>query len=288
MNKDEDMAYAAGILDGDGSFSIMKSGNKYYPCIQLSNAFQGMAEWLYENFGGSLRIKRPQKSHYKVLYVWSVRGLEGCKNLIGFVSPYLVLKGKQALCMLEFIEKRSRVEFDERSGEKFSLKMRELNRSVLMNNEGLCDQTNETTQDPLFWSYVAGIMDTEGSFSIKKEKPHSGSISMRYNPVIQLTMVPAAVLNYIRRGCSLGSYCVPKASCTTKGYAFKLSIISKDDCMRFLHRLTKYLRFKKGQLFTMLSFCENFGSVKHCRGGIPQEILDFREEMYQQMRKLNK
>lgn len=286
-NEETNMAYAAGILDGDGSFSIMKSHSKYYPCIQLSNAFEGMSEWLHKEFGGSLRIKKPQQPHHKILYVWSVRGLDGCKNLIEKIKPYIVLKKGQAKCMLDFVEKRKDDCFSEQDGERFSLNMKELNRNLVLENDSLKKQTTETTSDPCFWSYVAGIMDTEGSFSIKREKAHSGSISMRYNPVIQLTMVPAAVLNHIREKCSLGSFCVPKAKCTQKGYAYKMSIISKDECVKFLHRLVDYLRFKKGQLFTILNFCENYGSVKHCRGGIPKETLEFREEMYQQMRQLN-
>src|SRR5690606_4914306 len=288
MQEEIDMAYAAGILDGDGSFSIMKAHGKYYPCIQLSNAHEGISKWLHEKFGGSLRLKKPQKDHYKTLYVWSVRSLEGCRRLIEQISPHIVLKTLQAKCMLDFVGKRSEGCFCEIDGERFSFRMKELNRTILLGSDSLNQQSIKTTDCPKFWSYVAGIMDTEGSFSIKKEKPHSGSVSTRYNPIIQLTMVPSAVLNFIRANCSLGSFCIPKAKCTTKGYAYKMSIGSKDECIHFLHKVKNYLRFKKGQLFTLLNFCENYCSVRFCRGGTPREVLDFREEMYQQMRLLNK
>ncbi len=288
MKEEKDMAYAAGILDGDGSFSIMNSHGKYYPCIQLSNAFKGMSEWLHEKFGGSLRIKKPQQPHHKVLYVWSVRGLDGCKNLIERIAPYIVLKRLQAKSMLEFIDLRKDNLFNSLTGERFSFRMKELNRTILWGNDNLNPRSDELSDCHKFWSYVAGIMDTEGSFSIKKEKPHSGSVSIRYNPVIQLTMVPAAVLNFIRDRCNLGSYCIPKAKCTQKGFAFKMMICSKDESIKFLNKLVDHLRFKRGQLFTLLNFCENYGSVKHCRGGIPEETLEFREEMYKQMRELNK
>lgn len=288
MKEEIDMAYAAGLLDGDGSFSIMKAHGKYYPCIQLSNAYEGMSKWLHEKFEGSLRIKKPQQPHHKPLYVWSVRGLKGCKNAIDRFVKYIVLKEPQSYLMKSFTEDRLVGDSTESDYEKYSLKMKEWNRDILLRKDTLIEQSIKDSEDSVFWAYVAGIMDTEGSFSIKKEKPHSGSVSVRYNPVIQLTMVPADVLNFIRRNCSLGSFCIPKASCTTKGYAYKMLIISKDECIRFLLKIKDYLRFKKGQLFTLLNFCENFGSVKHCRGGIPKETLEFREEMYQQMRMLNK
>lgn len=287
MKEEIEMAYAAGILDGDGSFSIMKAHGKYYPCIQLSNAFKGMSEWLHEKFGGSLRIKKPQQPHHKPLYVWSVRGLDSCKNAIERFVSSIILKEPQAYLMKSFVEERTNDSFSQQEGERFSMKMRDWNRDVLIRQDTLQDQAVTDTECPKFWAYLAGIMDTEGSFSIKKEKPHSGSISARYNPVIQLTMVPVDVLNYIRKRCSFGTFCIPKAPCTQKGYAYKMSIISKDECIRFLCKIKDYLRFKNGQLFTLLNFCENYGSVKHCRGGIPKETLGFREEMYQQMRKLN-
>ena len=287
MKEEIDMAYAAGILDGDGSFSIMKSNGKYYPCIQLSNAFKEMSQWLHQTFGGSLRVKKPQQPHHKTLFVWSVRGIDGCEKLIERIEKFLVLKKPQSQLMKCFLQERTNPECTDVNLERLSLKMKEYNRDVLLKKDTLTNQSIEDSLCPKFWSYVAGIMDTEGSFSIKKEKPHSGSVSARYNPVVQLTMVPADVLNFIRQNSSLGSYCIPKASCTTKGYAYKMSILSKDQCMRFIYKIINYLRFKKGQAFTLLNFCENYGSVKYCQGGIPQETLDFREEMYQQMRKLN-
>jgi len=288
MKEGIDMAYVAGILDGDGSFSIMKAHGKYYPCLQLSNAFKGMSELLHENFGGSLRIKKAQKTHHKVLYVWSVRGLTGCLAAIERFGKYLVLKKRQAELMTNFIKDRLKAEnFTQRDGERYALGMQSLNREILMANDTLVQQSTSISMCPKFWAYFAGIMDTEGSFSVKKEKAHSGSINARYNPMVQLTMVPAACLNYIRENLSLGSFCIPKATCTQKGYAYKMSISSKDECIRFMHRILDYIRFKRGQVFTLLNFCENYGSVKHCRGGIPKETLDFREEMYQQMRKLN-
>ncbi len=66
-----------------------------------------------------------------------------------------------------------------------------------------------------------------------------------------------------------------------------MSISGKDECIRFIHKILPYLRFKRGQALNILNFCENYGSVKHCRGGIPKETLEFREECYQTMRKLN-
>ncbi len=292
MKEELEMAYAAGILDGDGSFSLLlhRSTTKntwrsfYHPCIQLSNAYKGMSEFLHEKFGGSLRIKKPQQDHHKILYVWSLRSREGCKKLIQKVLPYLKLKKDQANLMVNFLDGDH---FDQHEGEKFNLKMKNLNRDILFNPAGFNQRCNEDSKDPIFWSYFSGIMDTEGSFSIKKEKPHSGSVSIRYSPLVQLTMVPSACINYIRENYSSGNFCVPKANCTGKGYAYKMSICGIGKCKQFVNLISPYLLFKKKQASLILKFCEQNTSTKYRQGGVPIEIINFREETYQQMRMLN-
>lgn len=292
MKEEIEMAYAAGILDGDGSFSLLfhKSATKtswrsfYEPCIQLSNAFKGMSEFLYEKFGGSLRIKKPQKEHHKTLYVWSLRSRSKCKRLIEMVLPYLKLKQDQAKLMLNFFQIDH---FDQHLGEKFNLKMKNLNRDVLFNPIGFNQKTCVDSEDPIFWSYFAGIMDTEGSFTLKKERPHSGSVSIRYSPVIQLTMVPVACLNYIRENFTSGSFCVPKAKCTGKGYAYKMNLCGKEKCRNFIKKILPYMKYKNEQASLILKFFEDYSPVSHRRAGVPKEVIERREELYQQMRSLN-
>lgn len=293
MQEEIDMAYAAGILDGDGSFSLLlhRSITKdswrsfYHPCIQLSNAYERMSQWLHEKFDGSLRMKYPQQPHHKPLFVWSLRSREKCKSLVARVMPFLKLKTEQAKIMLDFLNIDH---FDMGEGEKFNLKMKNANRDLLFNHTGFNMQTLHDSNDPVFWSYIAGIMDTEGSFTIKKEKAHSGSISKRYSAIIQLTMVPSACLNYLRENFSGGSFCVPKAKTVSKGYAYKMNLCGRKDCLRFVKGILPYMKCKNEQASLIQKFCEENVSVKNRRAGVPQEALEFREEAYQRMKMLNK
>lgn len=292
MKEDLEMAYTAGLIDGDGSFSLLlhKSVTKenwrsyYEPCIQLSNQYKNMSVFLHKKFGGSLRTKKPQKEHHKILYVWSLRSRNGCKAMIEKIKPYLKLKKEQADLMLEFFNTNH---FNQHEGEKYNLKMKNLNRDILLKPEGFNKQTLQNQDNDVFWAYLAGIMDTEGSFTIKKEKPANGGINYKYTPLIQLTMVPAACLNYIRESIAVGNFCVPKAKTAKKGYAYKMNLSGSANCKFFLNSIMPYIREKKKQAQLILNFFENNIIVKHRRSGIPQEILDFREEVYKQMKLLN-
>src|SRR6266481_3773361 len=98
------MSYVAGLIDGDGSISLIRenrtSGAKYYPCVQLSNVFEGMIEFLHQTFGGSKKIKSRQSHAKKTQYVWNVRGLDSCLKVLEKVTPFLILKKKQGNLLL--------------------------------------------------------------------------------------------------------------------------------------------------------------------------------------------
>ena len=66
MFKDEEtfLAYVAGVMDGDGSFSIIRKVDDpnrsplYYPVIQLANACKELVEIFHKRIGGSLFIRK--------------------------------------------------------------------------------------------------------------------------------------------------------------------------------------------------------------------------------------
>lgn len=101
---DADLAYAAGIMDGEGYIGITvlekdKRRKQTSPCFQLVVSV-GMTDpqvvnWLSDTFGGNAYSYPPRKSNTRGVFHWRLAG----KNAAGFCSLIrgsLKIKQKQA------------------------------------------------------------------------------------------------------------------------------------------------------------------------------------------------
>lgn len=286
-NKDDlKMAYIAGLIDGDGSFSLIKekriSGFKYFPCIQLSNVFEDMISLLHENFNGCKKVKKPQGHAKKIQYVWNVRGLNSCKKVIEKILPFIVLKKKQANLLLNYVNN-----FDTLNPEVEKIRIQTMNNDCLVAEGKVSKQALKNTEDESFWAYFSGILDTEGSFSIRKNKPTWGCVNHKYNPIINLSMASFETMNFIRRHVCMGKICFPKAKTTQRGFTYRLYFGKVDECKEIIKKCLPYLRFKKDVALELLNFCENYTPLAHKRSGIPELELEFRHNCYENIKKLN-
>jgi len=97
-----DIAYLAGIIDGEGSIFIerdfaLRPNQKsigYFPRIVISNTDYRLMEWLEENFGGNI-TKTKRNGNWKDSYTWNISHYKAIK-LARLVMPYLKLKGVQS------------------------------------------------------------------------------------------------------------------------------------------------------------------------------------------------
>lgn len=102
---DTDLAYAAGFIDGEGSFfSVGKrraDGTvRLRPAISASNCQRAAIDKLVEMFGGSVYCK-PQRGTRREIWEWRVTG-ERARAAALAVLPFLVLKRPQAEIVLAF------------------------------------------------------------------------------------------------------------------------------------------------------------------------------------------
>ena len=108
-------AYAAGIMDGEGSFSIGRGGRKpdhdhlngyynYQLIVSLGNTNEKLIAWLIEIFGGVKYLgHRSKTDRQKNGYLWRIHGKGPQREFIQGVLPYLLLKKEQAWLALEMI-----------------------------------------------------------------------------------------------------------------------------------------------------------------------------------------
>ena len=305
MNREDiDMAYLAGIMDGDGSFSIIKLKTKanplHYPFIQFVNRNKNIIDFLVANFGGNvLEAKKhvcKDGSLGNQCYRWNLRSSCNVKPALELLIPFLKIKKDRAEFLLEFIQNfnfvRGKVmpldKVAER--ERYYLKMINFNDYTSFNNSISTKLAKNNLIDPIFWSYIAGLMDTDGSFSIKRQVQNKGThvINARYLPVISLSMTDTRAINYLRSNCNLGKLYVPRNKSCKNGFHYQFGIYTKNECAEFLKRVIPYLKAKTINAEILLEFCLNSENTRYCKAGISSKELAFREDCYKRLIAENK
>lgn len=105
MFKDTTLAYAAGILDGEGHFSITwdRPRDRYLGMVGVMNTNRDLLDWLQNTFGGSIyhRKSPSNKSHWKERYEWRA-GNTSIDTMLPPIVPYLIIKKRHAKIMIDF------------------------------------------------------------------------------------------------------------------------------------------------------------------------------------------
>lgn len=128
--KDCVKAYAAGLLDGEGSIQInpskAKTGKRYWCLtVQVSSNNKDVLEWLMEQFeSGSITSWKSKKSTQgKTSHNWRLYSNEAAKFL-KLVKKFMRMKDGQAEIALEFVKTRGK------SGTKLSPEVISLRNSL--------------------------------------------------------------------------------------------------------------------------------------------------------------
>ncbi len=98
---DIEAAYAAGIVDGEGSISITRNHSSRWPSPQVSVASNDreLLEWLRIRFGGTITTKQPRKQQHAISFDWKLTDRRALRFL-EIVKPYLVIQRKIRRCDL--------------------------------------------------------------------------------------------------------------------------------------------------------------------------------------------
>ncbi len=98
-----DLAYTAGIIDGEGSIGlyIHRGKGDYVLRVEVGNTNEWLIQWLKFAFGGSTRLHSGQPENHKPLWCWQIQGVKAL-GFLELVYPYLRLKKPQAGVAIEF------------------------------------------------------------------------------------------------------------------------------------------------------------------------------------------
>ena len=105
---DRDLAYLAGIIDGEGCLHVPRNGGA--PLLAVTNTDEALIDWLSQLGGYVSPVRRTNgQSHWKPAWLWQVHGQADLAALIQRVLPYLKAKETEARAVLERIWERQHV-----------------------------------------------------------------------------------------------------------------------------------------------------------------------------------
>lgn len=282
------MAYVAGLIDGDGSISLCKKHERdaksvlFIPMIQFSQSSPSVPAFLKSLFGGSIfNVDRTNTHRKKVEYKWKLSNV-AVRDCLLNICKHLQNKKEQAEELIRYIEKNpfirgKRIEEDvliDREQSYCKIKSLNAGRDTMSRLK-----TNQPKRnDELFWPYFAGLLDTDGSFSIKKERSRGHS----YTPCILLSSVNSNSINYIGKNCIYGTIFMVKAPQLKQKFYYRFGAYTRNDVANIITNVLPYLRNKKESAQCLLDFCEGFVAQQ----GRYKKTLDqqkFREDLYEKI-----
>ena len=280
MNKD-DIAYAAGLFDAEGSVSITKSKRKrcisphYELHINLTSTNWPILNWFKNNFGGCIsRDKRKRKACFQ----WTT-STNVAANFLQKIIPDLQIKKLQVRLAPQFqaeIRKRKNYKHCRITLESLQRREQFRNQIFIFNHKHSGTELADECKIP----YVAGLFDGDGSVSIGREsRKKSCSHTLR----IKLSSNSFKIISWMQNNFN--------GSTRTDEYkigAFPNSAwrTSSNLAENFLRQIFSRLRLKK--LHAELAFqFQNEKKRNNSRRPLTLESLQRREEFRQQMHVLN-
>ena len=112
MTNKEKIIYLGGLIDGEGYLGIVKGNPRrsmvsptYNVRLSIASTSEKIMNWLISNFDGYFSIKKKYSNKHKVSFTWSI-GDKKLYPLLKKVIPYLIIKQKQAISVIDFMDNK--------------------------------------------------------------------------------------------------------------------------------------------------------------------------------------
>ncbi len=92
---ERDIAYTAGLVDGEGCITIHQRPGRNYIELFITNTDPRMIGWLHERWGGAATWLYPTNPRHKPRGKWEVAARQAAA-ILPIIRPYLIVKAAQA------------------------------------------------------------------------------------------------------------------------------------------------------------------------------------------------
>lgn len=111
------LAYAAAVIDCEGSIGLYKSGDGVFrPIVQVANTDMRLLVWLKERFKGNLITPRGYIIGSKVVHRWAAQSRADVTRVLSSVLPFMLLKVRQAEIVLSSFAFKDALDYESLKG----------------------------------------------------------------------------------------------------------------------------------------------------------------------------
>lgn len=100
-----ELAYLAGIFDGEGTVTVRTVKSREYGGVAVSNTDRALIKWL-ARFGGGVTVNRHPKTDTQVCYSWYLSRSDDTIDFLEALLPFLIIKKERAQSKLDFLYSR--------------------------------------------------------------------------------------------------------------------------------------------------------------------------------------
>jgi len=256
--------YIAGYIDGDGCFYIGKTIQKrknitvYEHSIQIVSVKKPVLEEFQSHFGGFIK-KKPYKENHRDAFCWTLKN-KVAKDLSWAICEILIEKGNQAKLFAEFCETINHNKFRTIKQDVLNNRDRiiyQIREEKHMNNlitkeeiESLKNEGLTITPTEEDFPYLAGLIDSEGCFRIKKWKPKNRPNEV-YNISVEIGNTKFPIMPWLIKRFG-GSICYVAAKGTKRSAA--IWTLSAAALYNILPKIRPYLRSKQEVCDKLIEF----------------------------------
>ena len=100
-----DAAYAAGLIDGEGSVLLTRlSGGEYRaPVVSMPSTTRELTDYMHATFGGHVVFRKARRPRWSDAWVWNIRS-NACLTFLDIIFPYMRENRKRARAELLLTE----------------------------------------------------------------------------------------------------------------------------------------------------------------------------------------
>jgi hypothetical protein len=296
------LIYISGYIDGDGCFYIGKTiqRNKNIPVyersIQIVSVKRPILEEFNNLFGGFIR-KKPDKERHRKAYCWTIKN-EKASDLSKQIIDILIEKGLQAKLFIEFCKTMQHNKFkpinklimDQRNNLIDQIRQeKHMNNHITREEIEKLKETKLTiTPSETDYPYLAGLIDSEGCFRIKKWKPKNRPNHV-YNITVEIGNTKLPIMPWLIKRFG-GSIVFIEAKETKKASA--TWTLSAAALYEILPKIRPFLRSKKEVCDKLIEFQETIlpnGGDRHSElfRALFEKRREVRERIIQEVHQFN-